>query len=208
MKKDNKHFYSFTKRLFDILFSILLLIILLPLFIILSILVKITSKGPIFYLDNRLGKNKKILNVIKFRSMKLDSRSIEEILTEEQYKEYIKHFKLKDDPRTTKFGKFLRKTFLDELPQLLNILKGDMSFVGPRPIVNKEYEMYWRDNEAIFDVRPGLTGYWAVSGRSDIKEYQKRIDLECYYVSHRSIHLDVKILFKTIGVVFSGKGAL
>ncbi|MCQ2791938.1 MAG: sugar transferase [Bacilli bacterium] len=202
-----KPFYCFIKRCFDILCSFLAIIVLSPLLIILTILVPLTSKGSPFYLDKRLGKNKKIIRIIKFRSMKNDTREVAEILSEEEYKEYVKTFKLENDPRTTKFGRFLRKTSLDELPQLFNILKGDLSFVGPRPIVEKEYEHLWDNNEEIFKVKPGLTGYWAVNGRSNTS-YEERIKLEQYYVIHRSLWLDFKILVKTFFVAISGKGAL
>ena len=202
-----KHLYSFIKRCFDIFCSFVAIIVLLPLLLILMVLVPLTSKGSPFYLDKRLGKNKKIIKVIKFRSMKSDARPVIEILSKEQYKEYIKTFKLENDPRTTKFGRFLRKTSLDELPQLFNILKGDLSFVGPRPIVEKEYEYLWNNDELIFKVRPGLTGYWAVNGRSNTS-YEDRIKQEDYYVAHRSLWLDFKILVKTFFVAISGKGAL
>lgn len=202
-----KHLYCFIKRCFDIFCSFVAIIVLSPLLLILTILVPLTSKGSPFYLDKRLGKNKKIIKVIKFRSMKSDARPVIEILTKEQYKEYVKTFKLEHDPRTTKFGRFLRKTSLDELPQLFNILKGDLSFVGPRPIVEKEYEYLWDNDELIFKVRPGLTGYWAVNGRSNT-DYKERIKLEDYYVLNRSLWLDFKILVKTFFVAISGKGAL
>lgn len=202
-----KHLYCFIKRCFDILCSFVAIVVLLPLLLILMVLVPLTSKGAPFYLDKRLGKNKKIIKVIKFRSMKSDARPVIEILTKEQYKEYVKTFKLEHDPRTTKFGRFLRKTSLDELPQLFNILKGDLSFVGPRPIVEKEYEYLWDNDELIFKVRPGLTGYWAVNGRSNT-DYKERIKLEDYYVLNRSLWLDFKILVKTFFVAISGKGAL
>jgi len=205
-KKDRG--YRFIKRTFDISVSLFFLILLFPIMLIVGLITKCTSRGPIFYLDNRYGKNKRIIKVIKFRSMFQDCRPIEEILTPIEYKEYIKSFKLRDDPRTTKWGKIMRKTSLDELPQLINILKGDMSFVGPRPIVTKEYEMLWGNRELIFDVRPGLTGYWAVNGRSSILDYQHRVDLECYYVLNKSLGLDTKILFKTFFVAIGGKGAV
>ncbi len=209
MNQENKdkRLYYFIKRCFDIFCSFLAIIVLSPILIILTILVPLTSKGSPFYLDKRLGKNKKTINIIKFRSMKSDARPVIEILTQEQYKEYIKTFKLENDPRTTKFGKFLRKTSLDELPQLFNILKGDLSFVGPRPIVEKEYEYLWDNDELIFKVRPGLTGYWAVNGRSNT-HYKDRVKLEDYYVLNRSLWLDFKILVKTFFVAISGKGAL
>lgn len=202
-----KHLYCFVKRCFDVVCSFIAIVVLLPLLLILMVLVPLTSKGSPFYLDKRLGKNKKIIKVIKFRSMKSDARPVIEILSKEQYKEYIKTFKLENDPRTTKFGRFLRKASLDELPQLFNILKGDLSFVGPRPIVEKEYEYLWDNDELIFKVRPGLTGYWAVNGRSNT-HYKDRIRQEDYYVLHRSLWLDFKILVKTVFVAISGKGAL
>ncbi|MCQ2795939.1 MAG: sugar transferase [Bacilli bacterium] len=202
-----KHLYCFIKRCFDIFCSFIAIIVLLPLLLILMVLVPLTSEGSPFYLDKRLGKNKKIIKVIKFRSMKNDARPVIEILSKEQYKEYIKTFKLENDPRTTKFGRFLRKTSLDELPQLFNILKGDLSFVGPRPIVEKEYEYLWNNDELIFKVRPGLTGYWAVNGRSNTS-YEDRVKQEDYYVLNRSLWLDFKILVKTVFVAISGKGAL
>lgn len=204
---NRKQYYNFIKRTFDIFASIIGLIVISPIMIFLIILIIITSRGSPFYLDERLGRNKIKIKIFKFRSMKNDKRPVIEILSKEQYKKYIKTFKLENDPRTTKFGKFLRKTSLDELPQLLNILKGDLSFVGPRPIVEKEFEYLWNNDELIFNVKPGLTGYWAVNGRSDIN-YKERIKLEDYYVLNQSLWLDFKILVKTFFVAISGKGAL
>ena len=207
-RQDEVTLYRIVKRTFDITLSLFCLIVLSPLFIILSILIKLTTRGPIFFIDKRYGKHRKIIGVIKFRTMYSDCRPIEEILTKQEYKEYTKSFKLENDPRTTKLGKLLRKTSLDELPQLLNILVGQMSFIGPRPIVTKEYEILWEEREEIFNVKPGLTGYWAVSGRSSIKDYHQRVDLECYYATHRNLKLDIKIFFKTFIVVITRKGAL
>lgn len=198
--------YRFMKRFLDIFFSFLFIIILSPLLILLTLLVPLTSKGSPFYLDRRLGKNKKIIKIIKFRSMKSDRRPINEILSKEDYEQYIKTFKLDHDPRITKFGKIIRKTSLDELPQLFNILKGDISFVGPRPIAEKEYEYLWHNDDLIFTIRPGLTGYWAASGRQH-NPYDKRIELEKYYVEHQSFRLDFKIIFKTFFITISGKNA-
>jgi len=197
--------YRFIKRSFDICASFLALIILSPLMIIIGILVSCTSKGGPFYLDKRYGKDKKIINVIKFRSMKKDNRSLEEVLGKELYIEYCKNFKLNGDPRVTKLGKILRKTSLDELPQLFNIFIGNMSIVGPRPIATKEFEYLWKDKDIIFSMRPGLTGMWAVNGRSALKSYDTRVNLEVSYIKKASILLDIKIIFMTIDAVLKHK---
>lgn len=207
MVTKNKKIYHFVKRVFDIVASFSALVVLSPVLLIIGLLVAITSKGGVFYFDQRLGKNKKDIKIIKFRSMKKDSRPISEILSPEEYKEFKKTYKLENDPRITKFGKFIRKTSLDELPQLINILKGDISFVGPRPIVKEEYKNLWKDNDFIFQIRPGLTGYWAVNGRSNTT-YVERIELERYYVINQSVSLDIKIIFKTVFVVLNKNGAV
>lgn len=194
--------YNFLKRTLDILFSFLFFIILLPFFLIIMIFVKLTSRGPVFYLHERVGKGEKKFNVLKFRTMVYDNRPLNEILTPEQHAEYKENYKIKNDPRVTKFGKFLRKTSLDELPQLLNIIKGDMSFVGPRPVMTEEIDrLKIEDKKKYLSVLPGLTGYWAVNGRS-ATSYEKRLELELYYVEHKSIWLDIKIVFKTFFVFF------
>ncbi len=201
-----KPLFDFTKRLFDIFASIILMIIISPLLIILSILVKVTSKGPIIYKHMRVGKNGKMFPVYKFRSMKCDDRPLEEILSKEQLDEYNKEFKVTNDPRITPLGRFLRKTSLDELPQLLNILKGDMSFVGWRPILEKELELYGKNKELLLKVKPGLTGYWASHGRSEIL-YENRIKMELYYVIKRNIWLDIRIYWHTVFKVAKHEGA-
>lgn len=205
MKK--KRGYYFFKRMFDIIFSFLGIGFLIPVFIIIGIIQVIMSGFPIFYLHKRVGKNQKIFNMIKFRSMKMDKRPIKEQLTKEQYEEYLATYKVTNDPRLTKFGKFLRKTSLDELPQLFNIFVGQMSFIGPRPVIKEELEKFKDQKDVVTSVKPGLTGYWAVNGRSEVTDYDERVKLEVYYVEHASIGLDIKIFFKTIGVVFSRKGA-
>ena len=173
-----KPIFSFIKRLFDILSSGLGLIILLPLFLLLIILVKIDSKGTAFYGHKRLGKNGKMFKVWKFRSMVVDQRPLEEILTPEQMEEWKRDFKITNDPRVTKIGKILRKTSLDELPQLWNIFVGQMSVVGWIPILQDELNRYTKDEqELLLKVRPGLTGYWASHGRSDTT-YEDRIKME------------------------------
>lgn len=205
MKK--KRGYYFFKRMFDIIFSFLGIGFLIPIFIIIGIIQVIMSGFPIFYLHKRVGKNQKIFNMIKFRSMKMDKRPIKEQLTKEQYEEYLATYKVTNDPRLTKFGKFLRKTSLDELPQLFNIFVGQMSFIGPRPVIKEELEKFKDQKDVVTSVKPGLTGYWAVNGRSEVTDYDERVKLEVYYVEHASIGLDIKIFFKTIGVVFSRRGA-
>lgn len=205
MKK--KRGYYFFKRMFDIIFSFLGIGFLIPIFIIIGIIQVIMSGFPIFYLHKRVGKNQKIFNMIKFRSMKMDKRPIKEQLTKEQYEEYLATYKVTNDPRLTKFGKFLRKTSLDELPQLFNIFIGQMSFIGPRPVIKEELEKFKDQKDVVTSVKPGLTGYWAVNGRSEVTDYDERVKLEVYYVEHASIGLDIKIFFKTIGVVFSRRGA-
>lgn len=201
-----KPIFAFGKRLFDIVSSGLALILFSWLFIILAILVKCSSKGPVFYGHKRVGKNGKMFKVWKFRSMKNDPRPLEEILTPEQLEEYRRDFKVTNDPRVTKIGKFIRKTSLDELPQLWNIFIGQMSVIGWRPILTEELERYGENKELLLKVRPGLTGFWASHGRSNTT-YEDRIKMELYYSVKRSFWLDIKIFFMTIIGVFKGDGA-
>lgn len=197
---------SILKRIFDIFVAILgILIAFLPM-VIIGLIVLITSGRPIIYKHKRVGKNGKLFNVYKFKSMYNDSRKLEDILTKEEYEEFKLKHKIEDDPRITPFGKFLRKSSLDELPQLFNILKGDMSLIGPRPITLIELEEYNENKDFLLKVRPGLTGYWTAHGRSNI-ETDIRMKMELYYVAKRSILMDIKIFFKTIIVVITGKGA-
>ncbi len=202
-----KPIFSFIKRLFDIVSSLLGLIILSPLFLILIILIKIDSKGKAFYGHVRVGKNGKKFKVWKFRSMKCDNRPLEEILTPEQLEEWKRDYKVTNDPRVTRIGKILRKTSLDELPQLVNIFLGQMSIVGWRPILDEELSRYSKDEqELLLKVRPGLTGFWASHGRSDIC-YQDRIKMELYYPAKRSLWLDIRIIWHTAIGVFKHEGA-
>ena len=202
-----KPIFSFCKRLFDILSSGLALIIFSWIFIIIAILVKCYSKGPVFYGHKRVGKKGKMFKVWKFRSMRNDPRPLEEILTPEQLEEYRRDFKITNDPRVTRIGKILRKTSLDELPQLWNIFIGQMSVVGWRPILQEELERYTEEQrQLLLKVRPGLTGYWASHGRSDIS-YEDRIKMELYYPAKRGFWLDTRILYHTVIGVFKGDGA-
>ena len=177
--------------------------------LILSILVKITSKGPVFYGHKRVGKNGKEIKCWKFRSMYNNSQEmLEKILATDPIRkaEWEKDRKFVDDPRVTNFGKFLRKTSLDELPQLFNILIGQMSFVGPRPVTKSEIEKYGESANFVLSVTPGLSGMWQISGRSDTG-YEERINLDTYYIQNWSVWLDIWIIIKTVWVVIRGKGA-
>lgn len=201
-----KPVFSFFKRFFDILLSLEAILILSPLLIILAFLVKVTSRGPIFYKHRRIGKKGKAFNMLKFRTMKWDRRPIEEQLSPEQLKQFYSEFKVDNDPRITKFGKFLRKTSLDELPQLFNIFIGQMSIVGPRPIIDIESEKYGLTRDVLLSVRPGLTSYWACHGRSNVN-YTERVNMELYYIKHRSLWLDIKLIARTALKVFKREGA-
>lgn len=206
MKMENQFLYLLIKRGFDFLVSFFSIIILFPVFLIIGILVKCSSPGPVFYKQHRIGLHGKDIYLYKFRSMVKNADSLIESFTPEQKKEYFENYKLEHDPRITPVGSFLRKSSLDELPQLVNILKGEMSFVGPRPVVKDELEKYGDDKERFLSVKPGLTGYWATHGRSDIS-YEERMQLELYYVDHASLWLDIRIFFLTFAAVFTHKGA-
>ncbi len=199
--------YHIIKRAFDIIFSLVLIVVLSPLFIIISLLVLMGSRGNPFFSHYRIGKNGKVMYIYKFRTMVPNAENMIKDFTPEQKREWEENFKLKDDPRITKIGKFLRATSLDELPQLFNILKGEMSFVGPRPIIESELEWYGKDKDKFLSVTPGLTGWWASHGRSSIK-YPERCELELYYVDHASVRLDLKILIMTVFSVFRRSGAI
>ncbi len=205
-KKKGRKVYNLVKRIFDIVMALFALLILLPVFIIIAILIKSDDGGPIFYKHKRVGKNGKSIYVYKFRSMAVNADEIFSHFTEEQIKEFEKYYKLENDPRITRIGDFLRKTSLDELPQFLNILKGDMSFVGPRPVVEKELNKFGNGQDLLLSVKPGLTGLWACSGRSDTT-YEERVKKELYYAENYSMKLDLLCFFKTCLSVVKGTGA-
>lgn len=206
VKEDSK-MYLVIKRIIDFMGALIGLILLSPIFLIVAILIKKDSKGPIVFGHTRKGVYGKDINIYKFRTMYENSKEIFDNFTEEQKKEFYINFKLDNDPRITKIGYFLRKTSLDELPQLFNILKGDMSIVGPRPIVEAEIEKYGKCAKKLFSVLPGLTGYWQANGRSDTT-YDERIAMDMYYIDNRSIALDFKIMFKTVISVIKKEGAI
>lgn len=199
--------YSVTKKSMDLILSFIGLILLIPVFLILAILVKLDSKGPVFYAHTRKGKNRSDIKIYKFRTMYSNSDEIFESFSDEQKEEYYKNFKLDNDQRVTKVGDFLRRTSLDEIPQLINVLKGDLSLVGPRPIVEKEICKYGQYADKLFSVIPGITGYWQSHGRSDTS-YDERIEMDMYYIDNRSILLDIKIMFKTVISVIKKEGAV
>ncbi len=203
--------YKFLKRLFEIYVSFFSIILLTPVMIFISILIKITSSGKAVYVDKRVGKNNTMIDVYKFRTMYSDAESnIERYLNEEQLEIFKKERKLDNDPRITKLGKFLRKTSLDELPQLFNVIKGNLSLVGCRPLSRLEVETWFSEEEKkeLLSIKPGITGYWQAYGRNDITfESLERQKMDLYYVRNFSFLLDLKILFKTVLVVFTGKGA-
>lgn len=203
------YLYLFIKRCIDIIGALIGLIISSPIFILVSIMYVFgESKGPVFFKQQRYGKNGELFYIYKFRSMVVNA---DEKLKQNKvlYQKYIKNnYKLEqnEDPRITKLGRFLRKTSLDELPQFINVLKGEMSLVGPRPIVEEELKEYKDKRNDFLSVKPGMTGYWQVSGRSNVG-YPERIDIELYYVYNQSLRLDFKILYKTIKVVILKIGA-
>ena len=200
------------KRLVDIIAGLAGTILLIPITICIYIAKKILREddGPIFYDQLRIGKGGKHFKLYKYRSMVIGADKIlEEYLAENEEAriEFEQNQKLKNDPRITKLGCFIRKTSLDEFPQFINILKGDMSLVGPRPIVDREVELFGDKMKIVHSVRPGLTGYWAANGRSDTT-YEQRVKMEAYYAENFSLLLDIKIIFKTIKSVIKKEGAI
>ena len=202
--------YLIIKRTMDIFFSLIGLIFLLPIAIIVKIIYMFSKDfHPIFFKQKRIGKNGKLFNFYKFRSMVPNA---DEVLTKllkedkEAAKEYKINKKLENDPRITKIGKILRKTSIDELPQLINVLKGDMSLIGNRPYLPREKEDMGDYYNDILKTKPGLTGYWQVSGRSNTT-FEERLKLEKYYSNHNSLKFDIKIFFKTFKVVLLHKGS-
>ncbi|MEY4771656.1 MAG: hypothetical protein RLZZ346_911 [Cyanobacteriota bacterium] len=191
------------KRAGDIGFSLLVLALGAPLLLLLAVLVKLSSKGSVFFCQRRIGRGYRGFGCLKFRTMRKDAdRVLAQVLASdpELRAEFERDFKLKNDPRITPIGKFLRRSSLDELPQFINVLKGEMSVVGPRPIVWDELERYGRNMDQVLSVRPGLTGLWQVSGRNNLP-YETRVKLDLFYARNRSFWLDLGIILRTIGVV-------
>jgi undecaprenyl-phosphate galactose phosphotransferase len=200
----------FFKRMFDIIASLFGIIILMPIFVLISVVIKLGSRGPVLFIQERFGKGGKQFKFIKFRSMYMDSDNrLNAFLNEHPQvkEEWEKYKKLKQyDPRVTPFGKFLRRFSLDEAPQLFNVLKGDMSIVGPRPYLIREKAEIEKSAAIIFRVKSGLTGLWQIKGRSEVS-FENRLKLDEFYVRNWSFFLDIIIILKSFGAVFRGKGA-
>ena len=202
-KKRTFKFYKFIKNIFDLLFSVLFLISFLPLFLVISLLIKLSSRGPIFFLQKRIGKNNIPFKCIKFRTMHPEAKDIlENLLMKDSIikKEFEDTHKIKNDPRITIIGKFLRKTSLDELPQFINVLRGEMSIIGPRPIVKEEKKKYGKNLQKVLSIKPGITGLWQVSGRNNLS-YKRRVLLDQNYVENYNLLMDLRILLRTFGVI-------
>lgn len=202
-----KNTYILIKTVIDTILACMALIIVAPILLLVAILIKLDSKGPIIYKQKRLGKDGKEFMIYKFRTMVSNAEEVMKNFTPEQKEEFQKFFKLENDPRITRIGNILRKTSLDELPQIFNIIKGDMAIVGPRPVVLKEIEKFGNLKYEYLSVKPGLTGWWACNGRS-ITTYEERIELEMYYINNLSFKLDVKCLIKTVVAILKREGAM
>jgi undecaprenyl-phosphate galactose phosphotransferase len=200
----------FIKRLFDITVSVSSLPLLLPVIGIIGALIRLETPGPAIYAHDRVGKDGKTFRCYKFRTMHRDAEErLKEMIenNDEVRDEWEKNWKLKDDPRITSIGRFLRGTSLDELPQLFNVIRGEMSLVGPRPVTRHELETNYRDmGKVCFSVPPGISGLWQVSGRSNT-DYWRRVKLDAWYIMNWSLWFDIVILFKTIRVVMKREGA-
>ena len=208
-KTFNEITYSFLKRTVDITASATALLLLSPVFLVTSLAIKNDSKGPAMFTQKRIGKDGKLFEIYKFRTMVPDAdKKLFELLEkdEEAAKEYKLNKKLKNDPRITKLGAFLRKTSIDELPQLINVLKGDMSLVGPRPYLPREMEDMGQYYDTIVECKPGITGLWQVSGISNTT-FEQRLEFDMEYNENKGFLYDMELLTKTVGVVINKDGA-
>lgn len=199
------YYQRLIKRIFDLVIAVLFLIVLFPVFLVIMVMIRISSPGPIFYISERVKENSELFAMIKFRTMHVDADKLLDQVIKQDKNGNVIH-KRPDDPRLTKIGSFLRKTSLDELPQLINVVKGDMSLVGPRPELPRFVDCYELWQRKRFTVPQGMTGWWQVNGRSD-KPMHLNTEDDIYYIQHYSIWLDIKILAKTILVVLRAKGA-
>ncbi|WP_421930376.1 sugar transferase [Lysinibacillus halotolerans] len=199
--------YLISKRIMDIIGSLLGMIILIPVFILITVLIKLENRnGPVFFKQVRVGRNGKEFTIYKFRSMVSNAEELKMLLLEQNDIKDGPVFKMKEDPRVTRIGKFIRKTSLDELPQLINVLKGDMSLVGPRPPLPEEVAQYSSYEKQRLKVTPGLTCYWQVSGRSNIG-FDEWVRLDLKYMEERNMIIDLKLIFKTVFVLLGSKDA-
>ena len=201
-----KVFYRTAKRVLDIIVALAgLAVTFLPM-ILIVVLIRLESPGPAIFIHHRVGKNGKPLPLLKFRSMFINAESMIESFTPEQKAEWEENFKLDNDPRITRIGRFLRKSSLDELPQLVNVLKGELSIVGPRPVVPEELERYGENKAKFLSITPGLTGYWQAYARSTCT-YEQRMKMELFYVENANLWWDIKIMFATFSAVLKCHGA-
>jgi len=200
---DKTSFRCSVKRFGDVVFALVALVLASPLFVLITLLVKLSSAGPIFYVQERVGRNYRRFGCIKFRTMYSEADDLLLNLLDKSPElkiEFERDFKLRKDPRITPVGMFMRRSSLDELPQFINIIMGHMSLVGPRPIVEKEIPKYGDFMDTIVSVRPGLTGLWQVSGRNNLS-YQRRVQLDFIYATNRSLLLDIRVILRTFGVL-------
>ena len=203
IEKRKINFYKSIKKFFDLLFSLIFIIFSLPLFILICFFIKLSSRGPIFFLQERIGKNGIKFKCIKFRTMYPEAKDILENLlmkNDTLKREFEETHKIKNDPRITTIGKLLRKSSLDELPQFINVLRGEMSIVGPRPIVKDEKKKYAGNFKKVSSIKPGITGLWQVSGRNKLT-YKRRVMLDLIYVENYNLIMDLRILLRTFGVI-------
>ena len=209
-KLNSKHgnpVYRCLKRTCDLLLSVLFSLLLLPVFIVFSLIIFFTDFHSPIYTQTRVGKNGKPFKLIKFRTMKHDAEDFEKYFDEEQMRLYHSEYKLEDDPRITAIGKFLRRFSIDELPQFFNVIAGQMSLIGPRPLTDKETYFFGENRDLLLSVRPGITGLWQVSGRNELTyESGDRQRCELTYVENFGLRMDMKVFFKTFGAIFSGGG--
>lgn len=200
--------HAIAKRVGDIIFSMLGIILTLPITIVTAIAIKLEDGGPVLYTSYRVGQFGKQFKMYKFRSMKVNADKLEDTLTSEELEEYRTEYKIRNDQRVTRVGRFIRKYSIDELPQLFNILKGELSFIGPRPVLDEETRLYGDKRELLLSVRPGLTGYWQAYGRNNVTyESGERQAMELYYIENFSWWFNVKIFFRTIKAVLTAEGA-
>ncbi|WP_315113924.1 sugar transferase [Clostridium intestinale] len=204
-EEDTNYTYTFAKRTLDLILSLIGVICLSPVFLIVGLIIKLDSRGPIIFSQKRVGKDGKEFNMYKFRSMVINAEELKKKLIDKN-EVSGPMFKMKDDPRITKIGKFIRKTSIDELPQLINVLKGEMSLVGPRPSLPKEVAEFEPWMMKRLEVKPGLTCYWQVSGRSSIG-FEEWMRLDVKYIEEKSMWVDLKLIFKTFFVLFGDKNA-
>lgn len=201
--------YIFIKRVFDLVLSLIGIIFLIPLYLLIRLIYICTGDfHRIIFIQTRIGKYGKPFKLFKFRTMVINAdEELKKLLKEPKYqKEWAKFHKISNDPRITKIGRFLRKSSLDEVPQFINVFFNKLSVIGPRPLVPGELEEHNGDKKLYWSVKPGLTGWWAVNGRS-LKNYEERLKLEYYYINHRSLSLDAKIVFKTLSTILKKSGA-